>query len=265
MSLRSNERNVEDDGVKKIGLCSVTFRELPPEEVVKLAKKNGVELIEWGGDIHVPQGNYERAKEVKALTEKYGLECLSYGSYYRFSDGEDFEVVSKTAEILGSKIIRIWAGWKDAEEVDEIGYQALLGRLKECVKIAESRGQLIAFEFHPWTYCNYAKNVLKLLQDVNANNLYTYWQPKFRLRGRTHEELLRHNEEEIRLLMEKILNVHVYAWKDEVRNLLATDTEEWERYIEILGDRNYYIEFVQDGKVENFESDCKTLKKLLQK
>ncbi len=40
----------------RAGLCSVTFRALPPERIVALAAAAGLDVIEWGGDVHVPPG-----------------------------------------------------------------------------------------------------------------------------------------------------------------------------------------------------------------
>ena len=44
------------------GLVSVTFRKLEPAEIVDLVKQAGLQGIEWGGDIHVPHGDIQRAK-----------------------------------------------------------------------------------------------------------------------------------------------------------------------------------------------------------
>ena len=68
------------------GLVSITFRDLSPEEVVQVAVENGLEGIEWGGDVHVPHGNLAVAKKVARQTAEGGLKVASYGSYYRFEE-----------------------------------------------------------------------------------------------------------------------------------------------------------------------------------
>ena len=55
------------------GLVSITFRNLKPIDIVKLVSQAGLKGIEWGGDIHVPHGNIERARETAKMTEDYGL------------------------------------------------------------------------------------------------------------------------------------------------------------------------------------------------
>jgi len=62
-------------------LCSVTFRALAPEEIVALAAEADLVAIEWGGDVHVLPGDLDRARAVRALTERHGLRVSSYGSY----------------------------------------------------------------------------------------------------------------------------------------------------------------------------------------
>ena len=63
------------------GLCSVTFRSLTPQAVIDLAAANGIKAIEWGGDVHVPPGDLENARQVAARTAETGLSVSSYGSY----------------------------------------------------------------------------------------------------------------------------------------------------------------------------------------
>lgn len=51
------------------GLVSITFRKLSPGEIVELVATAGLVGIEWGGDVHVPHGDFARAAEVRKLTE----------------------------------------------------------------------------------------------------------------------------------------------------------------------------------------------------
>ena len=97
---------------KKAAMTSVTFRLLSIDEVIKVVKESGLYGIEWGGDVHVPAGEYERAKIVGEKTRSAGLEVTSYGSYYCIGKYEDylteFKKVVKTALNLGTNVIRIW-------------------------------------------------------------------------------------------------------------------------------------------------------------
>src|SRR5256885_10789300 len=65
------------------GLVSVTFRKLPPREVVSLAKQAGLYGIEWNGDVHLPPGDLGKARDLRELTLEAGLQVAAYGSYHR--------------------------------------------------------------------------------------------------------------------------------------------------------------------------------------
>ena len=63
--------------MKKIGLCSVTFRDKSVDEIVDLALENGLNFIEWGGDIHLKPGDFDEARRIKALCDKNEILYLS--------------------------------------------------------------------------------------------------------------------------------------------------------------------------------------------
>src|SRR5690625_849857 len=54
------------------GICSVTYRDLPPEEIVPLAAEAGLECIEWGGDVHVAPGVPDLARSEERRVGKGG-------------------------------------------------------------------------------------------------------------------------------------------------------------------------------------------------
>ena len=60
--------------MEKCGLVSVSFRKNSPEEIVKLMKKADLSFVEWGSDVHVPEGNERHAELVRRLTEQAGIE-----------------------------------------------------------------------------------------------------------------------------------------------------------------------------------------------
>ncbi len=94
------------------GLVSVTFRKLTPREIVTAAVQAKLQGIEWGGDVHVPHGKIDVAREVAAMTRDAGLAISSYGSYYRLGDeAKDLlPRVIETAIALGAPVVRVWAG-----------------------------------------------------------------------------------------------------------------------------------------------------------
>lgn len=64
------------------GLCSVTFQQLAPEEIVDLAMRCGLEAVEWGADVHLPPGKPGVARALADRCRDRGLRCPSYGTYF---------------------------------------------------------------------------------------------------------------------------------------------------------------------------------------
>ena len=67
----------------KSGLCSVTFRNKTPGEIIDLTAR--------AGDI-------KAAEEIRIMTEENGLEIPAYGSYYRLGNGQDFKTYWQESE-----------------------------------------------------------------------------------------------------------------------------------------------------------------------
>ncbi|MDE6411451.1 MAG: sugar phosphate isomerase/epimerase [Clostridia bacterium] len=250
--------------MNKIGLCSVTFRGKPAEEVIEIAKKNGLDCIEWGGDIHVPYGDTQIAARVGEATRKSGLECNSYGSYFRCDSLENFKPVSQAAKALGATVIRVWAGEKDSEKFSDEEFNRLVETVVECADYAKKFGQKIAFEYHYGTYCNNSESVVKLLDAVRKENVGTYWQPAYWLGDMGDSERIAKNLAAIEIIKERLINVHVYQWRGFERFPLSAGEEEWALYMKRLPSHcNCLLEFVKDDEVQNFEEDIKTLKNLV--
>lgn len=157
------------------GLCSVTFRQLAPAQVVELSAAAGLEAIEWGGDVHVPPGDPERAVEVARATTDAGLAVCSYGSYFRSGADEQITPILDSAAALGADRVRIWAGRVDSKDATPEEYAQIAARLRDAVAEAAERGIVLALEFHRRTLADTPAATLRLLAD--APGLTTYWQP----------------------------------------------------------------------------------------
>jgi len=250
-----------------VGLTSISFRELGYREIIDMCDKNKVDLIEWGGDIHVPPGNLELAKEVGRATRSRGIKTLSYGSYYQLSKNEDikksFSKILDTAEALGCHLIRIWAG--DTKEIQDVKQECEknIAELKIISAMAAERNMVIGLEYHRHTLTETKEMTLKLLQGVSMDNLCTYWQPNPDI---SHEERL----EEIRLLQKYICNVHVFYWvagkEGDIRMPLSAGRKQWSQYWDLLRNCNCpgIIEFVKGDKVKQFEEDIQELKGIIE-
>lgn len=247
----------------RTGFCSVTFRNLSIDEVIKIALDSGADGIEWGGDVHVP--DVETAEDVYKKMESCGLKCLSYGSYYH-CDGDlaEMERIAAIAKALHTKNIRVWAGEKSPDSTNAEERKAIVKNLVAFCKIAAQNGINISLEYHRVTLTENIGSALALIEETACDNLKCQWQINPDI---SFDE----NFEEIKQLCtvkDHLGNIHVFNMKrDYSFEMLSDIRKEWERYYKmILGageERAYILEFCKDCSLENFYKDMKTLKSIV--
>jgi sugar phosphate isomerase/epimerase len=250
----------------KTGICSITFRQLSISKIVKLVKEAGLDAIEWGGDIHVPHGDLNAAREAKRITENAGLTTSSYGSYFKVLDengnAEEFGPVLETAIELGTDTIRIWAGNKGSDTADATYRKKLAAQCRLIAQQAAEKNVRLAFEFHRNTMTDTNESAIQFLKEACHSNLYIYWQPMYwgpkmdyRLQG-------------LNDLSKQILNLHVFHWsydsekQQQERRPLAEGVDDWQQYLAVelpAGDHFALMEFVRDNDPDQFITDAKTL------
>lgn len=188
------------------GLCSVTFRDLSAEQIVKQCVDASLACIEWGSDVHVPVGQLQTAITVRQLTQDAGLYIASYGSYLNFSnDNQPVLNVIETAAALGAPRIRVWAGAASSEETTPDARQQINRRLYHAAEMAADKGIELGLEWHGGTLTDNIDSTLRLLDDVDHSNLLTYWQPH---QGMPAPEVL----ETLERVLDRVSTVHVFSW-----------------------------------------------------
>jgi len=245
----------------RTGLVSVTFRNLAPDEVIRLVKRAGLEGIEWGGDVHVPHGNLQRAREVGAATRDAGLCVASYGSYYRVGHDEDlaFEAVLETASALGAPSVRVWAGKLGSAQVDAAYRRLIVRDSQKIADMAARAGITVTCEFHGNTLTDTAASTLQLLNDVARDNIRTNWQVPD---GASAAECA----EDLAALLPWLANLHVFNWHPEAGSFLPLSgaDRQWRSYLGLAAStgRVHFamIEFVKDDSAEAFLDDARALR-----
>lgn len=236
------------------GLVSVTYRALPPREIINACVEAKLEGIEWGGDVHVPPDNLDNAREVGQMTREAGLDVAAYGSYYR-CDGAPFEPILETALALGAPLIRVWAGKTDASQVSEFERARIGNKLAKISEMARASGVQVATEFHGGTLTATGTDARNMLDSVNArtkSQMQSLWQPL--RRGANFDVCVEENLAELNAVEPYVSNIHVYEWADDAdgkrQRLSLEGSAQWPRYIEKLplfgGDRWLLLEFVPD-------------------
>ncbi|MCH8512611.1 MAG: sugar phosphate isomerase/epimerase [Kiritimatiellae bacterium] len=246
----------------KTGLVSITFRNLPPEELIELVSRAGQQGVEWGGDVHVPHGDLTRAEEVGRWTRESGLEVAAYGSYYRVGEvayNPDFEAVLESAHALGAPTIRVWAGKKGSAEASDADRKRIEEDTRRICAMAADEGIRVAFEYHGNTLTDDTDSAKALLEALPLENLDTLWQPP---NGQGLEQCL----ESLRAVLPRVSNVHVFHWGSGWgdRYALAEGAARWKRYLEMFEEtetpRWALMEFVKNDDPEQYLVDAATLR-----
>lgn len=245
--------------MKTCGLVSISFRQHSVEEIIKAAKNAGLSYIEWGSDVHVPQGDAEKAIAVKEMMEQAGLKTSSYGSYYKLGQNQDILPFLETAKLLGTDIIRVWAGTKGSALTSEEERKVLTAEAKEISKKASEFGMKIDFEYHPNTLTDDADSAVKLIREVDEPNCGIYWQPNYQL---TEEA----NLSAAQKVLPYVDVLHVFYWSSDYKRLfMEQGKDEVLKYLKVFKDKDVYklLEFVPEDKIEYLPKEAEVLYELV--
>lgn len=194
------------------GLCSITFRALPADEVLAVAVRAGVEGIEWGADVHVPPGGGAHVEALAARSRDAGVEVVSYGSYLgmapaagRDAEAAAVEAVADSAGALGAPMVRIWTELGVTPDSPPAERARVVDRTVAIADTLAARGLAVALEFHPGTLTHTAASARALLERVGHPALRTHWQPDPALDAATALA-------ELSAVTPWLAHLHVFAW-----------------------------------------------------
>ncbi|MCR5694614.1 MAG: sugar phosphate isomerase/epimerase [Clostridia bacterium] len=236
----------------KTGLVSVTFRRLTRQDIVKLCEKAGLEMIEWGGDVHVPAGDIFAAAEAAVLCERAGIVPQGYGSYYNAADDPElFRPSLVSAKMLGAKYIRIWAG--RGLEYSETAEK----NIAAAVEASARDGIKISLECHRGTMTENADIGVKLAKNTGC---MLHFQPNPDIDFNADLDVLKRYSP-------YLCAVHVFAWEQALRGGVKTEErlplkarkEQWLRYASEAPDVPFLLEFVRNDSADSFFEDAEAL------
>jgi 3-dehydroshikimate dehydratase len=120
----------------------------------------------------------------------------------------------------------------------------------------------VSVEHHPGTLTETTPSTARLLTDVGAPNLFTYWQPR---PGEAPDQLHR----ELDTLLEDVSHLHVFSWTETNDRLpLAAGAALWRPALGAAathrgrwdGHRIAFLEFVRDDDPAQLAADAATLR-----
>ncbi len=243
------------------GVCSVSFRGNTAEEIIRAAKEAGLDGIEWGSDVHVRPDDRENAVTVRRKMDEAGLQTLSYGTYFGIEqlEIEPIEAYLKTADILGTDVLRIWPPNSGISELSREAYERYVDFARQVAVCAQKYGKRLCLERHPNTMTEKPTDALRYLRDIGKENVRMYWQP-----NQFADEA--ENLESAALLSEWIEHVHVFEWHGEQRYPLRDGLERWCRYAGVIGQREraWLLEFMPDDRITSLRPSAETLREILE-
>ena len=254
----------------ELGLCSVTFRNLAYEDVLELCAQAGVQALEWGADCHVPPNNLKRAIGVGDRTRGFGMSPQSLGSYAQISGDVakcGVQQYIDCAEALGASNIRVWAGRRgtSSSDISAEEYLAIARHFEQIAYQASLVGLTISIEFHRLTLADNIASVLQLIDDVDADNLRSYWQRLAHVDAQAARE-------QLSALSSVLSGVHVFNWDAHRKRFPLIEAEPfWRATTQTLLElqpaatkRPAYIEFVPGDCPQQFLTDASLLTEMLQ-
>lgn len=243
----------------KTGLVSISFRSLPPSEIVALTKKCGLSYIEWGSDVHAPCDAPDALAEISALQLAHGLQISSYGTYFKIglAKPEELTPYIHAAKKLGTNILRIWVGQKNYELYTAAELKSLFDDAAVCAKMAEDAGVILCAECHPNTVTNCLEGAEALLAHTHSPAFQMYWQPN---QFRSVES----NCAYARAVAPYVKIIHVFQWKERNRFPLSKGLREWETYLSYFdGSQTLLLEFMPDNNPDSMPAEAESLHTLV--
>lgn len=238
-----------------LGLVSVSFRQHSPEEILRAMKETGLSCIEWGSDIHAPCNDVKRLKELKKLQHDYGINCCSYGTYFRLgiTDLNELECCAAAAKTLGTDILRVWCGDKSPDLYSKDEKNRLFETSRKAAEIAKKLGVTLCMECHNNTYTQTLDGALELMNKVSSPNFQMYWQPN------------QFTDVETNVIYAKnispyVKNIHVFNWEGANKYPLCEAKDTWKEYLCCFYEpKTLLLEFMPDGNIESLAMEAQAL------
>ena len=242
------------------GLVSISFREHTPEVILQESAKANLTCIEWGSDVHAPCHDTAQLEHISALQKQYCISCCSYGTYFRLGHSpiEELPHYIRAAKILGTNILRLWAGRKMASDCTQEERTAFIHQCRQAAAIAETHDVILCLECHRRSYTETKEGALELMEAVHSPNFRMYWQPN-------PDISLSVNLAYIDALNPYISHIHVFNWVADQRLSMRDGVDTWRKYLSALsGSHHLLLEFMPDDRIESLTAETDALQKIIQ-
>ena len=242
------------------GLVSISFRDQTPEAILRACTEANLKFIEWGSDVHAPCHDIAQLEYIAALQKQYGISCCSYGTYFRLGHSpiEELPQYIHAAKILGTNILRLWAGRKKVSDCTPDERTAFIDQCRQAAAIAQEHDVILCLECHRRSYTETRDGALELMEAVHSPNFRMYWQPN-------PDISLADNLDYIAALNPYITHIHVFNWSGDQRYSLQEGLDTWKQYLSALsGDHHLLLEFMPDDRFQSLAGEAESLHDMIQ-
>lgn len=251
-----------------VGLCTISAKEQPVEQVIEQAAAVGYDGVEIWGQDHIGDGSETTCERIVETADEHGLEIASYGSYLRcgsdaFDDELDHELA--VAKRLGTDIVRIWAGSQEHGDHDPDHWDQVVADLERLTERAADYGLEVTVEKHTNTLTHTLEGAKKLIETIDDDRCWLNYQPGFSI---PEPEL----EREAEALAPLSNQLHVQTTRERTARKRAPLSESYYDLEAILGpfvergfDGYVNVEFVTEETTyrEAIEADLQYVRSLL--
>lgn len=242
------------------GLVSISFRDQTPEAILQAVVKANLTCVEWGSDVHAPCHDIAQLEYIAALQKQYDISCCSYGTYFRLGHSpiEELPQYIHAAKILGTNVLRLWAGRKKASDCTLEERTAFIAQCKQASAIAQEHDVILCLECHRRSYTETKEGALELMEAVHSPNFRMYWQPN-------PDISLADNLDYITALNPYITHVHVFNWSEDQHYPLQEGLEIWKQYLStMIGEHHLLLEFMPDDRIQSLAGEAESLHEIIQ-
>jgi len=174
----------------KVSFCTIAFRHRPMllEDMIFIISKLGYDGIEiWGKHL---KGYETSLREVRKILKKRKIEVSMISPYFDFTNNrhrwiKSIEEVKRNiafAVELNCSLIRCFSGQIGSRYVTQRQWENGVEGIRHVAELAKKEGITIAIETHPNTLADTTSSTLKLIEEVNMENIkinldfYNMWE-----------------------------------------------------------------------------------------
>ena len=169
----------------RVGLCTIAFKQFEVSDIISIAARTGASALEiWGQPPHISYPlDYQKLEATRTEAERNNLDPVVFGSYYRPGKPVEYNGVVvdlenqiEAARILGSQMIRIWAGDDNPGTIGEQAETKIIDAIRRFADSAADSGMETILERHNNSLTHGWDSPRRLLERIDHDHVFLNYQ-----------------------------------------------------------------------------------------